>query len=91
MNPNKSGMVTINGQVAGGHEYLALGVDYAKSQITCLNSWGSGWGLNGRFLLSFATMRRLLAEQGDVVAPVGRTAAPPKATNRLARWFKLKS
>ncbi len=69
MTPNKDGLVTVNGQVAGGHEFLALGVDYAKSQITCLNSWGAGWGANGRFTLGFASMRRLLAEQGDVVAP----------------------
>jgi len=65
-----TGLVTITGDVAGGHEYVALGVNYEKKYITCLNSWGAGWGINGRFMVSFDSMRRLLNEQGDVVAPV---------------------
>jgi hypothetical protein len=69
-NPSSTGLVSIRGQVEGGHEWLAIGVDYERKQITALNSWGPDWGKNGRFFLSFDTMQRLLNEQGDVVAPV---------------------
>ena len=65
-----TGLVTVRGQLEGGHQWLALGVDYERQQITGLNSWGPTWGKNGRFFLSFATMRRLLAEQGDAIAPI---------------------
>jgi hypothetical protein len=64
-----TGLVTVRGQLEGGHQWLAIGVDYERQQITGLNSWGPTWGKNGRFFLSFTTMRRLLAEQGDAVAP----------------------
>lgn len=69
--PDKSGFVYPHGNVAGGHEYLALGIDYAKQTLTFLNSWGSGWADHGRFHMTFGTFRQLLADQGDVTAPVG--------------------
>lgn len=70
--PNKKGFVRPTGSVAGGHEYLALGVDYAAKAITFLNSWSSGWGpLGGRFLMTFTDFDKLLQSQGDVTAPVG--------------------
>lgn len=69
--PDKSGTVKISGDVAGGHEYLCLGIDYTTSTLTFLNSWGSGWALGGRFHMSFSTFTRLLADQGDATAPVG--------------------
>jgi hypothetical protein len=68
--PSATGLVSIRGRMEGGHEWLALGVDYERKQITGLNSWGPGWGKNGRFILSFPVMQRLLAEDGDVVAPI---------------------
>lgn len=68
--PNKKGFVKPTGSVAGGHEYLALGVDYAAQVITFLNSWSSGWGQQGRFFMSFTDVGKLLASQGDVTAPV---------------------
>jgi hypothetical protein len=69
--PNKKGFVKPTGSIAGGHEFLALGVDYSTKVITFLNSWSSGWGpLGGRFLMSFTDFGKLLGSQGDVTAPV---------------------
>lgn len=69
--PDKTGTVTIQGAVAGGHEYLALGISYETQTLTFLNSWGSSWADGGRFHMSFTTFSQLLANQGDATAPVG--------------------
>jgi hypothetical protein len=71
-NPSKTGRVTIGGAVAGGHAYLAVGVDTGKHLVTCLNSWGSEWGNAGLFTMSFATLDRLLREQGEACAALGK-------------------
>jgi hypothetical protein len=68
--PDKSGLVRPTGSVAGGHEYLAIGVDYALKSLTFLNSWSDKWGVGGRFHMTFNDFAVLLADQGDVVAPV---------------------
>lgn len=67
-----TGFVTVTGDVAGGHEYLALGVNMSGRYVTCLNSWGAGWGVNGRFKVHFDDFAKLLANQGDVTVPVGK-------------------
>lgn len=70
--PDADGLVTIGGQasVAGGHEYAADGLDVDRQLVLCVNSWGPQWGLSGRFALGWATLERLLAEQGDGIVPV---------------------
>lgn len=72
MTPDAKGFLSPTGGVAGGHEYLALGVNYEQQFITFLNSWGDGWGQQGRFFLTFASFQKLLAEQGDVTVPTGK-------------------
>ena len=41
-------------KVVGGHAVLAVGYDDAKKMIIVRNSWGSGWGLNGYFMMPYA-------------------------------------
>lgn len=67
--PDKAGFVVASGEYEGGHEYLALGIDYERKALTFLNSWGAGWGRNGRFFMSFDVFSGLLADRGDVVVP----------------------
>jgi hypothetical protein len=69
--PSKQGLVIPSGQIAGGHEYLCLGINYQTQLLTFLNSWGDSWGQGGRFHMTFAAFTKLLADQGDVTAPVG--------------------
>ena len=68
--PARDGTVSISGEVQGGHAYLARGIDYEHKRVLCRNHWGTDWGpLKGEFWLSFATLQRLLDEQGDVLVP----------------------
>jgi hypothetical protein len=79
--PAADGTVTIpNGDaVAGGHEFVLDEVDVARQAVGATNSWGTGWGVDGRFYIPFSVLSRLLSEQGDVVAfvPVTQPAPTP--------------
>ncbi len=79
-NPN-GGVVQISpgAQVRGGHEYLCRGKDVPSKMLFFDNSWGTGWGTGGSFSYSFATLERLLAEQGDatVSLPLNVPVPPP--------------
>lgn len=68
-NPDHHGHVEIAGQVRGGHEFEILGFEkngtIEDSYVEAENSWGSGWGLHGRFRFKVSTWKQLLAEDGD--------------------------
>jgi hypothetical protein len=66
--PSSSGLVTISpgASVRGGHEWEVLGVDATNQTVRCVNSWGTGWGDAGYFVLRWSDWDRLLNEQGDV-------------------------
>jgi len=68
--PDTSGVVDVSGEIAGGHEYLGIGINMQKQYVECLNSWGSNWGIQGRFRIRFADLDKLLKQRGDVVVPV---------------------
>lgn len=69
--PGPDGMLTISGDVRGGHEVELNEIDVERQQVGGYNSWGSSWGpLGGRFLMSFETLGRLLAVGGDCTVPV---------------------
>jgi hypothetical protein len=64
-NPDPSGMVDVTGSVRGGHEYECVGYDHETDVFEFVNSWGDGWGDGGHFRMTGASLRRLLAEDGD--------------------------
>lgn len=65
-NPDRTtGLVTISGSVRGGHEFEVVGYDPSIDTYTAVNSWGTSWGVNGRFRFTGKDMARLLKEQGD--------------------------
>jgi hypothetical protein len=72
--PDARGVVAVapGATVRGGHEVLATGIDAQAELVWFYNSWGPGYGLAGRFALSFQTLSTLLAQGGDVTVP--RTA-----------------
>lgn len=78
-NPDANGIVSISGQVRGGHEFAVVGYDANAKTVTAMNSWGASWGVGGYFTFSWADWTRLLAESGDVTVfvPVNQPAPVP--------------
>ena len=70
--PDENGLVAIapGATVRGGHEFVAVEIDAEKQLVGFFNSWGTSYGVGGRFYMSWATWAALLAEQGDVTIPV---------------------
>jgi hypothetical protein len=56
---------------------MLRGIDLAAMEFWGDNSWGRSWGLSGSFRIGFATMERLLAEQGDATAFTPLSQPPP--------------
>jgi hypothetical protein len=69
---DKMGFIQPTGEQQGGHEYLLIGADRDKScpdgtkgAIRMINSWGTGWGQQGRAWISRAHLESLLRNEGD--------------------------
>jgi len=77
--PDPSGLVAISpgAQVRGGHEFLCRGLDTDAQLLHFDNSWGTGWGANGSFSMAYATLDRLLGEQGDATISLPLTQPAP--------------
>lgn len=94
--PPSSGVVAISpgAQVRGGHEFLVRGCDVTQKLLYADNSWGTSWGKDGSFALSWDTMTRLLAEDGDgtVSIPLAQPAPVPVPLNSAqALWTAAKA
>jgi hypothetical protein len=73
-NPSPEGLITVSGRIAGGHAILCNGFwpNHPKfgDILVLTQSWGRGWGLNGRCYLPVeGGGDRLLSEDGEVAAP----------------------
>lgn len=76
---DSQGFIHVEGEDYGGHETLYYGyhlaktrngiIDYDKSFFREANSWGLGWGINGRCKITFNNYLKLQALGIDVVAP----------------------
>lgn len=62
--------VTAGATIRGGHEIVADGIDADNHLVWFWNSWGTRFGVAGRFCMTFDTWDRLLQEQGDVTVPL---------------------
>ncbi len=74
--PDASGVVTIDGNVAGGHAYLRIGDLQTPADNSHLNSW-KNWGIDQMFWYSQPDARRLLREWGEACLCVRKTDVPP--------------
>lgn len=96
-NPSTSGLVSISGQVRGGHEICLDEIDATSKHVWLRNSWSSSWGVQGRACMTFTTLGDLLANQGDatvltplsVPAPTPVPASPDQAlADATATWVE---
>jgi hypothetical protein len=63
--PDAQGFVHPTGPVEGGHCYVGLGYLPGEEAVLCQNSWGSNWGLSGRFKLKLPDLATLLGDHGE--------------------------
>lgn len=70
--PNADGLVGIapGATIRGGHEIVADQIDADNQLVWFWNSWGTSYGIGGRFCMSFTTWEQLLENQGDVTVPL---------------------
>lgn len=67
--PDDTGYVYPNGDVQGGHCYLAVGYLPSENAILFLNSWGD-WALNGYFKMKISDVVSLFSRKGEACASV---------------------
>ncbi len=91
--PDKDGRVHITGSIAGGHEIVAREIDAPNQRVWFDNSWGTGWGVNGRFYLTFTDFGTLLSQSGDVMAftPISTTTTPTTTILTTSTTTTIKS
>lgn len=95
--PSSTGLVSIakKAYVRGGHEFVLDEVNAEKKLIGATNSWGTSWGLSGRFYFSFADFERLLGESGDATVFVKLDTPAPQPTpvdsDLLAAYQSMKA
>lgn len=68
---DSSGYIRALGNNEGGHEVELMGVDVEEQCVIGMNSWGTEWGVNGRFKLTWTDLETLLGEQGDAFVITG--------------------
>ena len=63
--PGADNVMEVTGSVLGGHAYVLNGCNTKKRLFRMKNSWGRGWGKNGRAWISFADMGILISQNGE--------------------------
>ncbi len=73
-NPTLWGYVTLGNldEASGGHAWCIIGANRKKRNpdgtfgaVRAVNSWGTGWGDNGRFWLTFNDLDKLIKFEGE--------------------------
>lgn len=70
--PDAAGYLHASGDLVGGHAWLISSVSIGHNRATIWNSWGQGWGNNGRAFISFDDLEVLMAADGECCVPVNR-------------------
>lgn len=70
----KTHIIEATGGVAGGHCVILDGVNMKTRMVRCLNSWGPSYGNNGAARMTFETLEKLLADDGEAAMAVETSA-----------------
>lgn len=65
--PDANGFVKPTGENEGGHCYLLIGDLVSESSFVFQNSWGSSWGMEGRFKMKYSDFFALWSDWGEAV------------------------
>lgn len=76
-NPDSDGRVHPTGKLAGGHEFELSQIDVKNQRVWFFNSWGTNWGVKGRFYMTWTDYSLLLSQQGDVTVLIPSSVTPP--------------
>lgn len=83
--PDRNGFIRPKGKAVGGHAYMLRGADdnlrcpdgtYGAARI--FNSWGSGWGQQGKAWISYKDLDGLIKAHGEAVTPTEFLLTTPK-------------
>lgn len=81
--PRRNGECRLGGDVRGGHEIIADGLDVERKRVWCTQSWGTDWGPEGgRCFFTFDTLEQLLDEDGDVITASAKRPRTPARSPR---------
>ena len=64
MAPDKDGYLHATGGEEGGHDWLIIGASKTRNAYRMQNSWGTGWGENGRAWIKREDYKQLLEGMG---------------------------
>lgn len=67
--PGPGGLISIAGDIRGGHELEVVGMDVEARTIRLCNSWSVSWGDKGYCSMTWDTWDALLHDRGDVTVP----------------------
>lgn len=91
-NVDKAGFIRPTGKIEGGHCTLLHGItivknadgtiNYLKSSVIGVNSWGVDWGVFGRFRIALVDMM-VLFQGGDFAVPMGRKLIPTTSVSSV--------
>lgn len=70
------GFIKPTGSPDGGHAYVVNGVNTEAGYFRIKNSWGLGWGDQGRANISMADMQALLDDHGEACIAIPSVGAP---------------
>jgi hypothetical protein len=66
--PDSSGRIRARGQMEGGHEIVADGINLAARTVRLHNTWSRSWGRGGFCTISFDDLQMLIEQRhGDVL------------------------
>jgi hypothetical protein len=74
--PAADGIMSLEGELLGGHAALLSGVDVQRRRFRYRNSRGLAWGAAGYGWLPFYAVEQLLADDGEACAGIERQ--PPR-------------